>query len=206
MPERGRSPALHRPSPPATQGLGLQLSATPIPFPHPPGLPTSRLQDSGLLKTEKSTSQHVFHFGFANAALSRAPVLPASIHFSSFILYPLSCLLSCILASRGPWSLTPVLQISWSSYLIANLSLARGFGVLLGLSPTFDLESASPFRALLPPIPGTAIPRSPFRPFQSKVLLSVTDHTGPCPVPVCSRHTHRHHRECQGGPRGAGRL
>lgn len=130
VPERGRSPALCIPSPPATQGLGLQLSATPIPFPHPLGLPTSRLQDSGLLKTEKSTSQHVFHFGFANAALSRPPTLPASIHFSSFILYPLSCLLSCILASRGPWSLIPILQISWSSHLIASLSLAHGFGVL----------------------------------------------------------------------------
>lgn len=103
-------------------------------------LPAFRLQDSDLLKTEESTSSHVFHISFANTALSCLPCLPfisALIHFSSFILR-LSCLLSGILAS-GLWFLTPVLQISRSSCLIASLSLTHSLGVLLGLSLTFDL-------------------------------------------------------------------
>lgn len=68
----------------------LLLKATSIPFPHPLGLPASRLQNSDLPKSEKAASQHLFQFGFANRALCLCPTLPASFHFSPFLPYSLS--------------------------------------------------------------------------------------------------------------------
>lgn len=159
--------------------LGAWVSSpltTPAPFPHPLSLPASRLQDSGLLKSEKLTSQHVFPFDFANAVLYHPPSLPVSIRFSSFI--PHSCPVLSLLLILS-WPLAPCLNTVFMVFLPeASLSLACGFGVPLGLSLISALESMSPFHTLLPLTLGTAVSRSPFRPVQSKIL-SVRAHTRP---------------------------
>ncbi|KAF6109530.1 hypothetical protein HJG60_010803 [Phyllostomus discolor] len=90
--------------PTVTQSWASSSSTTPVPFPRPLGLPASRLQDSGLLKTEKLTSQHVYNFDFVNTALCCSPVLPASTHVSSLIPQsrPVSCPASGPLTVLGP--------------------------------------------------------------------------------------------------------
>lgn len=69
---------------------------TPVPFPHPLGLPASRLQDSGLLKMEKSTLSTSF-----TLILQTLPstALLSSLH--PFILLFHSPFLSCLWASLG---------------------------------------------------------------------------------------------------------
>ena len=120
--------------PTVTQGWASSSSTTPIPFPHPLGLPASRLQDSGLLKTEKLTSQHVYNFDFANTTLLPSP--PPCIHsfLISHFLVP-SYLLSCIWASHGPWSFGPKLQFSWSSSQKPTYLWPVVLGFLLGYLP-----------------------------------------------------------------------
>lgn len=123
---------------------------TPVPFPHPLCLPASRLRDA-----EKLTSQHVFRFDFANTALYHLPSLPVSIHF-------LSCCPSSFPVSGSPMALGPLLQSLVLMVFLpeANLSLAHGFGVPLGLPLTSTQESTSPFRVPLPLTLGTAVSRS----------------------------------------------
>ena len=139
---------------------------TPVPFPPALGLPASRLQDSGILKMEKSASHHVLHFDFANTALCRPH--PPRVH-SFLVFHPI---LHVIPHASFPASWSLPVPCPTTAHLLVflpeiDLSLARGFGVPLGLSPTSDLESVSPFRALSPLTLGTAISRSPFRSFQS---------------------------------------
>lgn len=113
-------------------------------------------------------------------------------------LYPfishLSFLIPCPVsfpASWPPMVLGPSPQYHRSHGLPPRSQPIPGpwYGDPLGLSLTSDLESTSPFHALLTQILGTTISRSPFRPFQSKVLLSVRDHTRPCTAPVCTPHS-----------------
>lgn len=80
----------------------------------------------------------------------------------------------------------------------SNLSLAHGFRVPIGVSPSSDLQSTSLFHTLSPLTLGTAVSRSPFRPFQSKGLLSVRDLTGPRSATVCTHHTYGHHPSATG--------
>lgn len=138
--------------PTVTQGWASSSSATPVPFPHPLGRPASRLQDSGLLKTEKLTSQHVYNFVFANTALC-CP-LSSLYPFISHLSFASPVLSPPVLHLGLSWSLVPcpktaVLMVFFPE---AHLSLAYGFGAPLGVSPLSAPESVSPFSHPLYPL------------------------------------------------------
>lgn len=89
LPRRGPSPLPPRPFPVLPLRARASSSLiTPVPFSCPLTSQPPRLQDSGLLKTEKSTSQHVFYSSFADTALCHSPSSPhpSSTHFSSLSL------------------------------------------------------------------------------------------------------------------------
>lgn len=100
---------------------------TPVPFPHPLDLPASRLQNSGILKSEKVTSQHVFHFDFANTVLYH---LPSSLYpfVSRLSFIPHSCPVSSLHLGLS-WSSVPCPSTAVLMVFLpeANLSLAHGF-------------------------------------------------------------------------------
>lgn len=171
---------------------------TPVPFPPPLGLPASRLQDSGILKVEKPTSRHVLRSDFANTA----PCRPHS-----------PCPLASCPSSPCPCRPPMPLPASWALpvpcpttadlmvfLLEIDLSLARGFGVPFGLSPTSAWNQQAPSCPLTPDSRDCY-----FRPLQSKVLWSVMGLVGPCTAPSAPATHTGHYSSATGGPWGAGR-